>query len=105
MKIFIPKKTAEIIDPETGEPVDFDKEESWNTPTQPEIIEGGEIIAEPQPKVYVAGVDVSIFNERVQHLDANGKLITESLKDYTKKGILQEFRTLDDFLARWNSSA
>jgi len=39
-----------------------------------------------------------------QHLDANGKLITESLKDYTKKGILKEFRSLDDFLARWNAT-
>ncbi len=73
-------------------------------PTTPEIITGGEIISEPRPKVYVAGVDVSILNERVQHLDGNGKLITETLKDYTKKGILQEYRTLDEFLKRWNST-
>ena len=61
-------------------------------------------MSEPRQKVYVAGVDVSVLNERIQHLDANGKLITESLKDYTKKGILQEFQSLDDFLARWNSA-
>ena len=99
-----PEEDQEIIDPETGQPVDFDKEESTEYSTQPEIIQGGAIISEHKPKVYVAGVDVSVLNERVQHLDANGKLITESLKDYTKKSILQEFRTLDDFLARWNSS-
>ena len=46
---------------------------------------GGDIIAEPRPKIYVAGVDVSILNERIQYIDANGKLITESLKDYTKR--------------------
>jgi len=46
----------------------------------------------------------SVLNERVQHLDANGNLITESLKDYTKKGILQEFQSFDDFLARWNGA-
>lgn len=96
-----PEEDGEIIDPETGQPVDFDKEESAQSPTKPEIIQGGEIY-EHKPKVYVAGVDVSILNERVQHLDVNGKLIAESLKDYTKKSILQEFRTLDDFLARWN---
>jgi len=96
-----PEEDGQIIDPETGQPVDFDKEESAQSPTKPEIIQGGEIY-EHKPKVYVAGVDVSILNERVQHLDVNGKLIAESLKDYTKKSILQEFRTLDDFLARWN---
>ena len=93
-----------IVDPETGKPVDFEKEKPFEYPTGPEIITGGSIVAEPHPKVYVAGVDVSILNERVQHLDANGKLITESLKDYTKKSILKEYRSLDDFLARWNSA-
>jgi len=33
----------------------------------------------------------------------DGKLITESLKDYSKKGILQEFATLDDFIKRWKN--
>lgn len=46
---------------------------------------------------------VSIINERVQYLDANGKLITESLVDYTKKNICSEYATLDDFLQKWNS--
>jgi len=92
------------IDPATGKPVDFEKEETKEYSIQPEIIQGGSIVSEPQPKVYVAGVDVSVLNERVQHLDANGKLIIETLKDYTKKSILQEFRSLDDFLAKWNSA-
>lgn len=94
----------ETIDPATGEPVDFEKEQTKEYPIQPEIIQGGSIISEPKPKVYVAGVDVSILNERVQHLDLNGKLIIETLKDYTKKSILQEFRSLDEFLAKWNST-
>ncbi|MCR4337786.1 MAG: DEAD/DEAH box helicase family protein, partial [Candidatus Omnitrophica bacterium] len=99
-----PEEDQEIIDPENGQPVDFEKKDSVKYPTQPEIIQGGIIVSEPRQKVYVAGVDVSVLNERVQHLDANGKLITESLKDYTKKSILQEFQSLDDFLARWNSA-
>ena len=52
----------------------------------------------------MAGVDVSILNERVQFLDSNGALITESLKDYTKRNILKTYRSLDDFLSRWNSA-
>jgi type I restriction enzyme R subunit len=92
-----------VIDEVTGEEVSFDDGEK-EYPQIPEIINGGDIIAEPQGKIYVAGVDVSILNERVQHLDANGKLITESLKDYTKKGLLKEFRSLEDFLSKWNSA-
>jgi type I restriction enzyme, R subunit len=67
------------------------------------IIGGGDIIEEPQ-KIYVAGVAVTLLNERVQHLDANGKLITESLIDYTRKSLLKEFSSLDNFLTRWNSA-
>lgn len=54
-------------------------------------------------KYFVDDVSVSIINERVQYLDANGKLITESLVDYTKKNIRKEYATLDEFLQRWNS--
>jgi type I restriction enzyme R subunit len=93
-----------IIDPETGVEVDFDPPPP-EVGMIPEIIKGGDITSESIAKVYVAGVDVSVLNERVQHLDENGKLITESLKDYTKKCILATFRTLDDFLTQWNAAA
>jgi len=94
----------EVIDPETGNPVDFGEEQPIEYESQPRIIQGGPIVSEPSPKVYVSGVDVSVLNERVQYLDANGKIITESLRDYTKKSLLQEFRSLDDFLSRWNGA-
>jgi type I restriction enzyme R subunit len=98
-----PEEEQEIIDPNTGEPVDFGPEGYTETPPhQPVIIGGGEIVTEKQPKTYVAGVDISILNVRVQHLDGSGKLITESVKEYTRKGLLKEFRSLDEFLARWN---
>jgi len=71
---------------------------------QPTIIDAGIIAADKLQKIYVAGVDVSILNVRVQHLDGSGKLITESLRDYTRKGLLKEFRSLDEFLARWNQA-
>lgn len=55
-------------------------------------------------KYYVNDVPVSIINERVQYLDTDGKLITESLVDYTRKNIRKEYATLDDFLQCWNSA-
>lgn len=54
-------------------------------------------------KFRVKDVTVNIISERVQYYDKDGKLITESLKDYSKKNILEEFADLDTFLNRWNS--
>ncbi len=99
-----PGENEEIVGTETGEPVDFGEENTTEYPAHPEIITGGSIVSEPRQKVYVAGVDVSVLNERVQYLDHNGNLITESLKDYTKRNILNEYRSLDEFLAHWNNA-
>ncbi|MEI0485267.1 EcoAI/FtnUII family type I restriction enzme subunit R [Brachyspira intermedia] len=54
-------------------------------------------------KIVVKGVEVEILSERVQYLGNDGKIITESLIDYTKKNILGEYATLDNFLHDWNS--
>lgn len=54
-------------------------------------------------KYVVRDVEVTVISERVQYYDKDGKLITESIKDYSKKNILDEFATLDTFLNRWNS--
>jgi type I restriction enzyme, R subunit len=70
----------------------------------PEIDGGGDIFEEPRIKIRVDGVLVKIVNERVQYLGADGKIITVSLKDYTKKNITEHFKTIDDFLTRWNHS-
>ena len=57
---------------------------------------------EPHKKVRVRGVDVNIINERVQYYDKDGKLITESITDYSRKNILGEYANLNDFLSAWN---
>ncbi|WP_300903120.1 EcoAI/FtnUII family type I restriction enzme subunit R [uncultured Clostridium sp.] len=64
--------------------------------------DGGEI-KEAREKYRVNDVEVTVISERVQYYDKDGKLITESIKDYSKKNILNEFATLDNFLNRWNS--
>jgi len=52
----------------------------------------------------VSNVTVKVVAERVQYFDANGKLITESLKDYTRKILAQEFTSLNDFLRKWDQA-
>jgi len=102
-EVIHPEEDKKIVDPETGSEVNFDDKEKAQT-AKPVIVDAGPIEDASKPKIYVAGVDVSILNERVQHLDVNGKLITESLKDYTKKSILKEYSSLEEFLARWNTA-
>lgn len=55
-------------------------------------------------KYYVDDVEVTVATERVQYLDADGKLITESLKDYTRKTILKAYTSLDAFLNAWKDA-
>lgn len=62
--------------------------------------EGGE----SRTKYYVNDVPVSVVRERVQYYSPEGKLITESLKDYTRKNVLKEYASLDDFLKKWNGA-
>ena len=55
-------------------------------------------------KVYVDGVSAKVVAERVEYLDANGKLITESLRDFTRKALKRHFASMDDFLKRWSEA-
>lgn len=64
------------------------------------IAEGPEEIK----KYYVNDMPVEILRERVQYCRKDGKLITESLKDYTRKNVKKEFSTLDKFLATWKEA-
>lgn len=62
-------------------------------------------VGEKAKKYYVADVEVSVIAERVQYFDpTTGKLITESLKDYTRTRVGQEFTSLDDFTQRWTDA-
>lgn len=55
-------------------------------------------------KYYVDDVEVRIATERVQYLDADGKLITESLKDYTRRTLRKTYTSLNAFLNAWNDA-
>ncbi|QEW06711.1 EcoAI/FtnUII family type I restriction enzme subunit R [Nitrincola iocasae] len=55
-------------------------------------------------KFYVNGVKVKTLAERVQYYDTDGKLVTESFKDYTRKAMAKHFTSLDEFTKRWNEA-
>ena len=55
-------------------------------------------------KYYVKDVTVMVLSERVQYIDKDGKLITESLIDYTRKNILGHYARLESFLRKWNEA-
>jgi type I restriction enzyme, R subunit len=55
-------------------------------------------------KYCVNNVEVTVATERLPYLDASGKLITESLKDYSRKTVRKSYASLGAFLAVWNDA-
>ncbi len=58
----------------------------------------------PRGKIYVDGVEARIIAERVEYLDEAGRLVTESLRDFGRHALRQQFGSLDDFLHRWTAA-
>lgn len=58
------------------------------------------------PRRYVVGgsVNVAVARERVQYLNAEGKLVTESLRDYTRINLGKAYDSLDGFLQAWHGA-
>lgn len=102
VQIYEPGPKDPPIPPETPP----DPPEEPEKPKDPEIPNppGGGVIDEEPKKYYVNNVPVTVAHERIQYYGADGKLITESLKDYTRKNIQKEFASLDDFIQRWNKT-
>ena len=61
-------------------------------------------IENPTRKFYVNGIEVVQIGERVQYYGKDGKLITESLVDYTKKNLKEQFATMNDFIKKWSEA-
>jgi type I restriction enzyme, R subunit len=102
VQIYQPSGDDDIVPPDDESNID----PSEGTPLKPDI--SFDPNAEPgqkRVKYYVNNVEVSVISERVQYYDKDGKLVTESLKDYTKKTVQKHYRTLDEFLRKWSESA
>jgi type I restriction enzyme R subunit len=65
---------------------------------------GGEGERPRRLKYVVNDVPVYVIAERVQYYGADGRLITESLKDYTRGVIQRHYESLDAFLTRWGKA-
>lgn len=119
------KKATELFaDPDfDGEPVQIYEPEGDDPPVPPDDDDGdtdgdtgdgptggGTVIVDPPPpgpgekriKYVIDDVPVMVVKERVQYYGNDGKLITESLKDYTRNSIQKEYASLDDFLTAWS---
>ncbi|MEA3288868.1 MAG: DEAD/DEAH box helicase family protein [Campylobacterota bacterium] len=87
---------------ETETEEDGDTTENGTTVNEPTPPYGGDE-SEPQTKYYIEDTEVKVLNKTVSYLNSEGKLITQSLEDYTKSNILKKYATLNDFLNSWNS--
>ena len=103
VQIYEPGPADPVTPPEeTGPPVAREEAPPWGPDgdgTGPDDGVGGKRV-----RYYVDDVEVTVATERVQYLDADGKLITESLKDYTRRTVLESYTSLDAFLGAWNST-
>ncbi|MCF1192496.1 DEAD/DEAH box helicase family protein [Mangrovimonas sp. AS39] len=97
-----PVVPPENIDDQKGLPIEDDMQAAILKPTNPNIDIDEE--EDEVTKYYVNNIKVMVANERVQYYGKDGKLITESLKDYTKTNIKSEFQSLDAFIQKWQTS-
>jgi len=102
---------VQIYEPGPDQPPIPPDDEPW----EGDVEAGGEGDADPfggnlatsgpgVTRYYVDDVEVRVVTERVQYLDADGKLITESLRDYTRKTLRKAYASLDAFLNAWNDA-
>jgi type I restriction enzyme R subunit len=100
---------VQIYKPKEGEPVVPPDEDEGASGEGEMIVDEGVQIGPTgkgvrRTKYYVGDVEVRLVSERVQYYGKDGKLITESLNDYTRKAVQKNFASLDDFLNCWTNA-
>jgi type I restriction enzyme R subunit len=95
-----PDDAPDIVLDEHGNPVSPPPDDNGFTTTGPG--EGGETGG--RVKYVLGDVTVYVVAERVQYYGPEGKLITESLKDYTRQTVRKDYQSLDQFLLRWSTA-
>ena len=109
VQIYEPGEDEPVVPPEvtppSGDqpPVDGEDEEIVDDGVI-DVGLGGGVINESPAKYYIRGTEVIILAERVEYLDEHGKLITETLRDYTKKSVRKQYASIDEFLRRWDNT-
>jgi len=102
-------RPVQIYEPKGDDPITPPEDPSQQSEDEEEIIVEGVQVGptrrgERQIKYYVDDVEVNLVAERIQYYGKDGKLVTESLNDYTRKAVNKNFASLDDFLRKWTSA-
>lgn len=105
VQVYVPGDDQPVVPPEDRDGRD---ESVPGDPTSPAGPDAADDASDTEGKTtrrwIVAGVPVRVVSERVQYYGPDGRLITESLRDYTRRKVTEEFTSLDDFLKRWSAS-
>jgi type I restriction enzyme R subunit len=108
VQIYEPKDTDTVVPPDESSDTPPDGlEEPPQSPytTHADDFGTGDPSSGKPRRYVVDDVVVTVATERIQYMDADGKLITESLKDFTRKTVRKAFASLDDFLTVWHDTA
>jgi type I restriction enzyme R subunit len=105
VQIYEPRRGESVVPPDDAPPADSVQEKHPPIYGDQANPPGAEQPTLGKPtKYYVNDVEVTVATERVQYLDADGKLITESLKDYTRKTVRKTYTSLSAFLTAWTAA-
>ena len=103
---------VQIYEPGTNDPITSDDEDDGGSDQDwddDDVIidrgeDGGDDGGGKRVKYVVDDVPAKIIAERHQYFDKEGNLITESLRDYTRKTVRRDYASLDKFLIIWTKS-
>ena len=106
--IYEPKADESVVPPDDDTNAELDENgnplSGTDTPSTPDITIPDDEPHAKRVKYVLGNVTVYVVSERVQYYGPEGKLITESLKDYTRSTVRKDYGSLDDFLRRWNKA-
>jgi type I restriction enzyme R subunit len=104
VQIYVANDGDDVVPPDVEEDVQYGESDQ-----SPDVVREVPDVSIPvgtvAPKKYVINdVEFVVAVEQVQHMDKDGNLITESLRDYTRNTILGEYENLDTFLQTWSAA-
>ncbi len=106
--IYEPKPGETVVPPDDDSSAELDENGNpiteSGTPSTPDITIPDDETNSKRVKYVLNDVTVYVVSERVQYYGPEGKLITESLKDYTRSTVRKDYGSLDEFLRRWTTT-
>ncbi len=99
------KDIAETLEEQDPQEVSIEEKVDEDKLIDVVISQGNGLTISERPPVFkLSGVPYAVVKEQIQYLGPDGKLLTQSLTDFTKKNILTHYPTLDSFFNAWQSA-